>query len=100
MYGYRSFEDTGAQQEFRAFLAARAWSTTEGSSKLFDRTAAWLVQHKLLLPGITILAKRVAEVRAEQAQRLYTTVAPWSRPNGPASWSSWWAPETGRDCRN
>lgn len=74
VYGYRTFEDTGAQQEFRTFLAARAWTTTEGPRKLFERAATWLLRHKVLLPGITTLAKRVAEIRDEQTQRLYTAV--------------------------
>lgn len=73
-YGYRRFEDADAQAEFRAFLAARAWMSTEGPRKLFERAAAWLLRHKVLLPGVTRLAKRVAEVRDEQSQRLYTAV--------------------------
>lgn len=74
VYGYRPFEDAGTQQEFREFVAARAWTTTEGPRKLFERAAAWLLRHKVLLPGITTLAKRVAEIRDEQAQRLYAAV--------------------------
>lgn len=44
VYGYRSFEDADAQAEFRAFLAARAWTATEGPRKLFECVAAWLLR--------------------------------------------------------
>jgi len=74
VYGYRKFETAEVQREFREFVAARAWTTTEGPRKLFERSAAWLLRHKVLLPGATTLAKRVAEVREEQASRLYAAV--------------------------
>lgn len=74
VYGYRAFEDAQAQQEFREFVAARAWTSTEGPRKLFERATVWLLRHKVLLPGITTLSRRVGEIRDEQAQRLYTAV--------------------------
>lgn len=74
VYGYRWFEDADAQQEFREFVAARAWTSTEGPRKLFERATAWLLRHKVLLPGVTTLARRVGEIRDEQTQRLYTAV--------------------------
>lgn len=74
VYGYRPFEDTTAQGEFREFVAARAWTTIEGPRKLFERAAAWLLRHKVLLPGITTLARRVGEIRDEQTERLYVAV--------------------------
>jgi Transposase. len=74
VYGYRKFDTEEVQREFRGFVAARAWTTTEGPRTLFDRSAAWLIRHKVLLPGVTTLAKRVAEIREEQATRLYGAV--------------------------
>lgn len=74
VYGYRRFEDVQAQQEFREFVAARAWTTTEGPRKLFERATAWVLRRKVLLPGVTTLARRVGEIRDEQAQWLYTAV--------------------------
>jgi Domain of unknown function (DUF4158) len=68
-YGYRDF--AAAADELRAFLAARAWTSTEGPLALFDRATAWLLEHKVLLPGATTLAKLVAAVRAEAAERLW-----------------------------
>ena len=51
VYGYRDFSDEGPQQEVRAFIAARAWTRTEGPRALFDQSVAWLREQKILLPG-------------------------------------------------
>jgi TnpA family transposase len=67
-YGYRA--NSEAEPELRAFLAARAWTSTAGPSALFARATAWLFERKTLLPGAATLAKLVATVRAEAAERL------------------------------
>jgi hypothetical protein len=59
VYGYRDFA-TG-EEELRAFLAARVWSSLAAAS--FDRAVVWLVNNRVLLPGITTLARMVAAVR-------------------------------------
>ena len=55
----------------RAFVAARAWASPEGPTRLFERAAGWLRERKVLLPGVSVLARLVSEVRVEQAERLY-----------------------------
>jgi hypothetical protein len=47
-YGYRAFSE--AEADLRAYLTARAWATTDGSSALFARATAWLFERKTLLP--------------------------------------------------
>ena len=69
VYGYREFHDAVA--ELRVFLAARAWTTTEGPRALFDRATAWLVQHKVVLPGATILAREIVMIRVTAADHLW-----------------------------
>jgi TnpA family transposase len=73
-YNYRPW-DTDTLTEVRVFIAARAWTSVEGPTRLFERAVGWLRDHKVLLPGITVLARLVSEVRAEQAERFHTTLA-------------------------
>ncbi|MCX5141873.1 Tn3 family transposase [Streptomyces sp. NBC_00338] len=71
-YGYREFP--AAEDEVRAFLAARVWASLEGPRALFDRAVVWLVDNRVLLPGITTLTRLVAEVRASESTALYRTL--------------------------
>ena len=74
VYNYRPW-GTDTLTEVRVFIAARAWASVEGPTRLFERAVGWLREHKILLPGVTVLARLVSEVRAEQADRFYTTLA-------------------------
>lgn len=56
-------EFDAAELELRAFVAGRVWVSNEGPRALFDRAVVWLIKHRALLPGITTLARLVAEVR-------------------------------------
>ena len=67
-YGYREF--VAVEAELRGFLVARAWTTTDGPQALFDRATSWLIEHKVLLPGVTVLARMVTAVRVEASERL------------------------------
>ncbi|MBJ7600459.1 Tn3 family transposase [Candidatus Nephthysia bennettiae] len=72
-YGYRDYSD--AIEELRDFLTARAWTTNDSVRLLFDRATAWMFDRKVLLPGATRLAKLVASVRADTAERLWRNIA-------------------------
>jgi TnpA family transposase len=71
--GYREF--AASEAELRAFLAARVWAVEEGPRALFDRSALWLIEHRVLLPGITVLARLVAEVRSSEHDRIQQLLA-------------------------
>ncbi len=74
-YGYRDSADEQASAQLREFLAGRAWTHAEGPVALFDQAVAWLRRHRVLLPGVSVLARLVTTVRAEAADRLHRTVA-------------------------
>jgi len=73
--GYRQLETERVAAELRGFLAARAWTRPERPTVLFDQAVAWLRTKKVLLPGVSVLARLVAEVRAEAGDRLHVLLA-------------------------
>ncbi|KWX04834.1 transposase [Carbonactinospora thermoautotrophica] len=69
---YKDFSE--AEAELRAWVDARAWTTGEGPKALFDAAAGWLRERRVLLPGVTTLARLVASVREVANQRLWDTL--------------------------
>ena len=74
-YGYHQYEDPEWGRLFRTFLHGRAWTNAEGPVALFNQSVHWLRRNRVLLPGVSVLARQVAEVRGVAEQRLYATVA-------------------------
>jgi len=71
--GYRDF--ASAEPAARDFLESRACTRPERPSQLFDQVVAWLRTEKILLPGVTVLARLVSEVRTDMSERLYSRLA-------------------------
>ncbi|MFE0133858.1 Tn3 family transposase [Streptomyces sp. NPDC059037] len=75
-YGYHLYEDHEWGRKFRAFLHGRAWTAhSEGPKALFDHSVGWLRKNRVLLPGVSVLARQVAEVRGMAEDRLHAVVA-------------------------
>ena len=74
-YGYRTFDDSVVADGFARFLDGRAWTHAEGPVALFEHAVGWLRRQRVLLPGVTVLARRVANARDVAEARLYETVA-------------------------
>ncbi|WST97965.1 DUF4158 domain-containing protein [Streptomyces erythrochromogenes] len=69
---------------FRTFLHGRAGTHAEGPKALFDHAMGWLRRNRVLLPGVSVLARQVSEVRKVADERLHATVAGAARRAGPA----------------
>ncbi|WP_436771318.1 Tn3 family transposase [Yinghuangia sp. YIM S09857] len=83
-YGYRVYEDPVWARRFRTFLHGRAWTHAEGPVALFNHAVGWLRRHRVLLPGVSVLARQVSEVRVIAEARLHATVARAARRADPA----------------
>jgi len=70
-YGYRVFSEPGIQWRLARWLYALCWTGTDRPGVLFDRAVAWLVAGKVLLPGVSVLERLVAQVRTRANQRLW-----------------------------
>lgn len=71
--GLVEFRD--AEAGLREFLSARAWTRPERPSDLFDHAVVWLRNAKVLLPGVTVLERLIAEVRTQADNDLHDTIA-------------------------
>ena len=73
-YGYRELGDPRQVFHLVRWLYTRASLSAEGPSVLFDHATRWLVEQKILLPGVTTLARLVARIRERAAARLWRTL--------------------------
>jgi hypothetical protein len=63
-YGYHHlYEDPEWARRFRTFLHGRAWTHAEGAVALCNQAVGWLRRHRVLLPGVSVLARQVSEAR-------------------------------------
>jgi TnpA family transposase len=74
-YGYRDFSNTRAQWRLLRWLYALCWTGTDRPGALFDQATAWLVTHKVLLPGASVLERAIARVRVRANSRLWRLLA-------------------------
>ena len=73
VFGLQDF--AAADEDLERWVDARAWTTGDGPRAIFDDAAGWLFERRVLLPGVTTLARLVARVSDEATQRLWDTLS-------------------------
>ena len=79
-YGYRDFNSQPEHWRLVRWLYQRATLSAESPSLLFDLATARLVQRRILLPGVSVLARLVASVRERAANRLFQVLCQLPNP--------------------
>lgn len=72
-FGLQDF--AAAEGDLERWVDARAWTTGDGPRAIFDDAVVWLFERRVLLPGVTTLARLVARVRDESTQQLWDTLS-------------------------
>jgi Domain of unknown function (DUF4158) len=72
--GYVEFSDGSTQFRLNRWLYALCWTGTDRPGMLFDRATTWLITHKVLLPGATVLERHVSRIRARVQERLWSSL--------------------------
>ena len=70
-YGFCDFSDRSGRFRLQRWLYALCWTGTDRPGVLFDRAVAWLITHKVLLPGATVLERLVARIRHRAHERVW-----------------------------
>jgi hypothetical protein len=70
-YGYGDITEPRVGLQMTRWLYGVCWTGTERLGSLFDRATAWMLAHKILLPGVTTLERFVVSVRARVEAHLY-----------------------------
>jgi hypothetical protein len=70
-YGFGDWIDPAVGFRLSRWLYALCWTGTDQPGVLFDRATAWLLAHKILLPGCTTLERFMARLRNRVEERLW-----------------------------
>jgi len=70
-YGYHEFTEPLIGFRFTRWIYTHCWTGTDRPSVLFDRATTWLLAHKILLPGVSILERFIARLRDRVEERLW-----------------------------
>ena len=82
-YGYTSFGESPGRWRFLRWLFERVWTGDDRPSVLVDLVTYWLVENRVLLPGITTLTRLIARMRTEPGG---VPGRQWAASSDPATW--------------
>jgi Domain of unknown function (DUF4158) len=74
-YGYHDFSEQPWHFRLVRWLYSRAWLTNESPMVLFEHAIAWMLQQKVLLPGVTTLERLIVNVQERSTERLWRVLA-------------------------
>jgi Domain of unknown function (DUF4158) len=72
-FGYREFGEV--ERELAGWVDDRAWTTGESPITIFTDAIRWLRERRVLLPGVTTLARIVARERDAATLRVWSELA-------------------------
>lgn len=75
VYQYREFNELPWRFRLSRWLYIRAWLTNERPSHLFELATEWLIQQKVLLPGISTLTRLIAQIRDRVTHKAWQRLA-------------------------
>jgi len=70
-FGYYEWNDVHGGFTLMRFLYAREWVSSERPSVLFDLAISWLIDKKVILPGITTLERLISRLRDRVAEHVW-----------------------------
>jgi TnpA family transposase len=74
-YGYTEITEPRVGFRLTRWLYALCWTGTDRPGVLFERATAWLMTHKVLLPGSSTLERYIAKLRGRVEERLWHSLA-------------------------
>ncbi len=73
-YGFKEFNEKGIRFKLGRWLYSLFWTGTDRPGLLFEQTVLWLINNKVLLPGITTVERFIAEIRSRMDARLWRSL--------------------------
>lgn len=73
--GFRDFADPNVGFRLTRWLYAQCWTGTERPGALFERATSWLLAHKVLLPGASVLERFISRLRQRVETRVWRLLA-------------------------
>lgn len=70
-FGYHEWNDVHGGFALTRFLYAREWVSSERPSVIFDLAISWLIDKKVILPGITTLERLISRLRERVAEHVW-----------------------------
>ncbi len=74
-YGYNEFNESFWIFRLSRLLYTRSWISNERPSLMFDFATAWLIRHKVLLPGASTLTRLISKIRERTSNLLWQRLA-------------------------